>query len=167
MCRKVAPCHGQLPLSGRHWFHLFLLYPPSLPHKYIYMDMEINKIHVCVMASQAYKIHTFNFKKIDVKFPQRICKTKTVHTMHSTWFHLQMRLLKSGCNQNDCIHVMWRAQKPFILATPVAGSTTDGNMLHFSYSTRCSCSSINVNGSPCACVAILCTTKKNIFDQFN
>ena len=88
-------------------------------------------------------------------------------TMHSTWFHLQMRLLKYGCNQNDCIHVMWRAQKPFILATPVAGSTTDGNMLHFSYSTRCSCSSINVHGSPCACVAILCTTKKNIFDQFN
>ena len=55
---------------------ILVIPPPSLPHKYIYMDMEINKIHVCVMASQTYKIHTFNSKKINVKIPTKHLRKK-------------------------------------------------------------------------------------------
>ena len=44
LCTEVAGCRGQLPLSGWHWFHLFLLYPPlALPHNYrkVYMCTKI------------------------------------------------------------------------------------------------------------------------------
>ena len=102
---------------------------------------------------------TFNSKKINVKIPTKHLRRKKA-TIHSTWFHL---LYKCDCWNLVAIRMivsMWCGGHRNHLFLPL--------LLQALQLMAICCTSPTAQDVPALqLMFILCTTKKNIFDQFN